>query len=202
MDVAKPSPFIGGQFFSCCASFYLPSVSQKLTSSYISNFKFSETHARHTWRSPAMARPRNRFQIGAAEQAHCRRSVGQTAGNLRRIWCLLDGSWALDPLNAFAVAGPVMNAHDRFSSRARNLNASKTRHGLPWSSGAFECVPRGLIGTVKNRARLLTEMPIDAGLLESTSDRGRGSEAYAGAALGQRDLSPAPRPPRGGAGQD
>ena len=21
-------------------------------------------------------------------------------------WCLLDGSWALDPLNAFAVAGP------------------------------------------------------------------------------------------------
>jgi hypothetical protein len=29
-----------------------------------------------------------------------------------RIWCLLDGSWALDPLNAFAVAGPVMSAHD------------------------------------------------------------------------------------------
>ena len=27
-------------------------------------------------------------------------------------WYLLDGSWALDPLNAFAVAGPVMNAHD------------------------------------------------------------------------------------------
>jgi hypothetical protein len=27
-------------------------------------------------------------------------------------WCLLDGSWALDPLNAFAVAGPVMSAHD------------------------------------------------------------------------------------------
>ena len=26
-------------------------------------------------------------------------------------WCLLDGSWALDPLNAFAVAGPVMSAH-------------------------------------------------------------------------------------------
>ncbi len=27
-------------------------------------------------------------------------------------WCLLDGSWALDPLNAFAVAGPVTGAHD------------------------------------------------------------------------------------------
>ncbi len=27
-------------------------------------------------------------------------------------WCLLDGSWALDPLNALAVAGPVMSAHD------------------------------------------------------------------------------------------
>ena len=27
-------------------------------------------------------------------------------------WCLLDGSWALDPLNAFAVASPVMSAHD------------------------------------------------------------------------------------------
>ena len=27
-------------------------------------------------------------------------------------WCLLGGSWALDPLNAFAVAGPVTSAHD------------------------------------------------------------------------------------------
>jgi hypothetical protein len=27
-------------------------------------------------------------------------------------WCLLEGSWALDPLNAFAVAGPVTSAHD------------------------------------------------------------------------------------------
>jgi hypothetical protein len=27
-------------------------------------------------------------------------------------WCLLDGSWALDPLNAFAVTGPVASAHD------------------------------------------------------------------------------------------
>ncbi len=27
-------------------------------------------------------------------------------------WCLLEGSWALDPLNSFAVAGPVTSAHD------------------------------------------------------------------------------------------
>jgi hypothetical protein len=27
-------------------------------------------------------------------------------------WCLLDGSWALDPLNSFAVAGPLTSAHD------------------------------------------------------------------------------------------
>ena len=26
-------------------------------------------------------------------------------------WCLLDGSWALDPLNAFALAGPVTEIH-------------------------------------------------------------------------------------------
>src|SRR5262245_3354108 len=58
-----------------CASFYLPPVSQKLTSSYISKLKFSETHARRTWRSPATARPRNRFQLGAAEQTDCGRSM-------------------------------------------------------------------------------------------------------------------------------
>jgi hypothetical protein len=27
-------------------------------------------------------------------------------------WCLVEGSWALDPLNAIAVAGPVAGAHD------------------------------------------------------------------------------------------
>ncbi len=27
-------------------------------------------------------------------------------------WCLLEGSWAIDPLNAFAVAAPVQPAHD------------------------------------------------------------------------------------------
>ncbi len=27
-------------------------------------------------------------------------------------WCLLDAFWALDPLNSFAVAGPVTSAHD------------------------------------------------------------------------------------------
>ncbi len=32
-------------------------------------------------------------------------------------WCLLDGSWALDPLNAFAVAGPVTGAHDAVAAQ-------------------------------------------------------------------------------------
>jgi hypothetical protein len=27
-------------------------------------------------------------------------------------WCLVEGSWALDPLNAMAVAGPAVSAHD------------------------------------------------------------------------------------------
>ena len=27
-------------------------------------------------------------------------------------WCLLDGSWALDPLNGFAVTGPRQPSHD------------------------------------------------------------------------------------------
>jgi len=27
-------------------------------------------------------------------------------------WCLLDGSWAMDPLNGFAVTGPRQPAHD------------------------------------------------------------------------------------------
>jgi len=27
-------------------------------------------------------------------------------------WCLLEGSWAMDPLNAFAIAKPVQPAHD------------------------------------------------------------------------------------------
>ena len=39
-------------------------------------------------------------------------TAGTTAGNLRRVWCLLDGSWALDRLIVFVVAGPVMNVHD------------------------------------------------------------------------------------------
>src|SRR5262249_25389993 len=49
-------------------------------------------------------------------------------------WCLLDGSWALDPLNSFAVAGPVVSAHDAAATqmdegvwRALRLSLGRTR---------------------------------------------------------------------------
>ncbi len=32
-------------------------------------------------------------------------------------WCLVEGSWALDPLNAIAVAGPVVSAHDSVATQ-------------------------------------------------------------------------------------
>ncbi len=35
-------------------------------------------------------------------------------------WCLLEGSWALDPLNAFAVADPVSSAHDAAAAQMEN----------------------------------------------------------------------------------
>ena len=44
-------------------------------------------------------------------------------------WCLLDGSWALDPLNAFAVAGPVMSAHDATAAQMEEGHGGST----PWS---------------------------------------------------------------------
>src|SRR5215470_16096498 len=44
-------------------------------------------------------------------------------------WCLLDGSWALDPLNAFAVAGPVMSTLITLTSlqieSSKNSNAER-----------------------------------------------------------------------------
>jgi hypothetical protein len=33
-------------------------------------------------------------------------------------WCYLDGSWALDPLNGFAVAGAVKGPHDIVAAQA------------------------------------------------------------------------------------
>ena len=32
-------------------------------------------------------------------------------------WCLLEGSWAMDPLNAFAVAGHVQGSHDNVAAQ-------------------------------------------------------------------------------------
>jgi hypothetical protein len=32
-------------------------------------------------------------------------------------WCLLEGSWAMDPLNAFAVAGAVQAPHDNVAAQ-------------------------------------------------------------------------------------
>jgi hypothetical protein len=32
-------------------------------------------------------------------------------------WCVLEGSWALDPLNAFAVAGAVQAPHDHVAAQ-------------------------------------------------------------------------------------
>jgi hypothetical protein len=33
-------------------------------------------------------------------------------------WCLLEGSWAMDPLNAFAVTGPRQPSHDHVAAQA------------------------------------------------------------------------------------
>jgi hypothetical protein len=50
-------------------------------------------------------------------------------------WCLLDGSWALDPLNAFADAGPVMSAHDAAAAQRKRGMADST----PWSGANPFC---------------------------------------------------------------
>jgi hypothetical protein len=65
-------------------------------------------------------------------------------------WCLLDGSWALDPLNAFAVAGPVMSAHD--SAAAQMEEGHGGLNGLVWgepflserSTAVWLTRPRGI----------------------------------------------------------
>jgi hypothetical protein len=33
-------------------------------------------------------------------------------------WCLLEGSWAMDPLNGFAVTGPRQPSHDHVAAQA------------------------------------------------------------------------------------
>ena len=51
-------------------------------------------------------------------------------------WCLLDGSWALDPLNAFAVAGPVVSAHD---AAAAQMEDGYGGLYTPWSGANPFC---------------------------------------------------------------
>jgi hypothetical protein len=50
-------------------------------------------------------------------------------------WCLLDGSWALDPLNAFAVAGPVMSAHDAAAAQMEEGHGGL--YALAWGEPVF-----------------------------------------------------------------
>ena len=50
-------------------------------------------------------------------------------------WCLLDGSWALDPLNAFAVAGPVMSAHDAAATQMEEGHGGL--YSLVWGEPAL-----------------------------------------------------------------
>ncbi len=45
-------------------------------------------------------------------------------------WCLLDGSWALDPLNAFAVAGSVTSAHDAAAAQMEEGHGRALLFGL------------------------------------------------------------------------
>jgi hypothetical protein len=65
-------------------------------------------------------------------------------------WCLLDGSWALDPLNSFAVAGPVTPAHD--AAAAQMEEGYGGLYALVWgepvlperSSAVWLTRPRGI----------------------------------------------------------
>lgn len=50
-------------------------------------------------------------------------------------WCLLDGSWALDPLNAFAVAGPVTSAHDAAAAQMEDGHGGL--YALVWGEPAL-----------------------------------------------------------------
>ena len=54
-------------------------------------------------------------------------------------WCLLDGSWALDPLNAFAVAGPATSAHDVAAAQMEeghggHAPSASAKRGRQWTS--------------------------------------------------------------------
>jgi hypothetical protein len=50
-------------------------------------------------------------------------------------WCLVEGSWALDPLNAIAVAGPVMGAHDAAAAQMEEGHGGL--YALVWGDPAL-----------------------------------------------------------------
>lgn len=50
-------------------------------------------------------------------------------------WCLLEGCWALDPLNAFSVAGPVTSAHDAAATQMEEGHGGL--YSLVWGEPAL-----------------------------------------------------------------
>jgi hypothetical protein len=66
-------------------------------------------------------------------------------------WCLVEGSWALDPLNAMAVARPVVGAHD--SAAAQMEEGHGGLYTLVWgesilpdrSTALWLTRPRGIL---------------------------------------------------------
>jgi len=65
-------------------------------------------------------------------------------------WCLLDGSWAMDPLNGFAVTGPRQPSHDHVAAQmAEGAGGLYTYAGgeilrAPQSSVYWLTRPRGI----------------------------------------------------------
>jgi hypothetical protein len=45
-------------------------------------------------------------------------------------WCLLEGGWAIDPLNAFAVAGAVTTPHDDIAHRMQEGHGGLYAHAF------------------------------------------------------------------------
>jgi hypothetical protein len=65
-------------------------------------------------------------------------------------WCLLEGSWAMDPLNAFAVAGPVQPSHDSVAAHMAEGHGGLYAHAggdisrAPHSTIYWLTRPRGI----------------------------------------------------------
>jgi hypothetical protein len=65
-------------------------------------------------------------------------------------WCLLDGSWAMDPLNGFAVTGPRQPAHDAVAALMEQGQGGLYAHAggealqMPQSTIYWMTRPRGI----------------------------------------------------------